>query len=193
MSNDNGGYPPPGQQPPAYPGIPLPPQQPAYPGAASQPGAPIYPGSGPSGAPTYPGATPPAAPGYPGATPPVQAYPGAVPTAPGYPTAYAQPYGQPYPTPQRTNGLAITSLICGIVAVVFCWAYLILPLLAGVPAVITGHMALKKTKSDPTLGGRGLAITGLITGYIGIALGLLIGALIIVAIVATFSYSRYGS
>ena len=171
MSNDNGGYPPPGQQPPAYAGAPVPPQQPAYPGAAPQPQQPPVPG--------YPGAAPqqPSAPVYPGTTPPAQAYPGAAPTAQGYPGAsYAPSYGQPYPAPLKSNGLAITALICGIAGVLLFWlAYIVLPFLAAVTAVITGHMALGKIKRDPALGGKGIALTGVILGYVGVALNLIIG------------------
>lgn len=189
MSNDNGGIPPQGQQPPAYPGVPVPPQPPAYPGAGpQQPPQPAYPGSTPP-APVSPGAAP-AAPGYaaPGYAAPGYGAPGSA--APGYaaPT-YAQPYGAPYPTPMKSNGLAIASLICGIIALVFCWGYLVLPLLAGIPAVITGHLALKKVKSDPTLGGKGLALTGLITGYVGIGLGLIIGAFFVIFIIAATTYT----
>ncbi|WP_251440178.1 MULTISPECIES: DUF4190 domain-containing protein [unclassified Microbacterium] len=169
MSNDNGGYPPPGQQPPAYPGAPVPPQQPAYPGAAPQQQQPT---------PGYPGAAPQQpAPVYPGATPPAQAYPGAAPTTQGYPGAsYAPPYGQPYPAPLKSNGLAITALICGIAGVVLFWlAYIVLPFLAAVTAIITGHMALGRVKRDPALGGKGIALTGVILGYVGAGLNLIIG------------------
>lgn len=186
MSNDNGPTPPQGYRPPAYPGAPVPPQQPAYPTAASVPQ--------PTTAPGYPGAAPqqPSS-GYPGAVPPAPAYPGAVPTTPGYPVAgyaqpsYAQPYGQPYPTPQRSNGLAVASLICGIAGLV------IIPFLASVAAVITGHLGLNQTKRDSTLGGRGMAIAGLVLGYIGIAFSILLGALMLLAVFAAGSagYSSY--
>ncbi|MDQ4213338.1 DUF4190 domain-containing protein [Microbacterium capsulatum] len=222
MSNDQGGYPQqPGQEPPADPGVPGPPQQPAYPGAApapQQPAYPVYPAPAqpaappqpapPQGAPAYPGATQPSAPTYPAPAYPAPAYPGAAPQAPVYPGAgapgapvygqqygqqYGQPYGQPYAVPKKSNGLAVASMICGIASAVFCWAYLILPLLLGIPAVIMGHISLKRIKNDPQLGGRPLAITGLITGYAGIGLGVIVGAFIIVAIFYAVSLSNtYG-
>jgi hypothetical protein len=41
--------------------------------------------------------------------------------------------------------------------------------LTGVPAAICGHAALRAIKAEPTAyGGGGLAIAGLITGYIGL-------------------------
>ena len=193
MSNDNGGTPPQGHQPPAYPGTPVPPQQNAYPAAAPVP---------PQPAGGYPGAAPqqPVS-GYSGAVPPrpTSGYPGAVPNSPGYSAPgyaqqpYAQPYGQPYAAPLKSNGLAIASMICGIASVLLCWVYLILPLALGIPAVIMGHISLKKIKADPALGGKPLAITGLITGYVGIGLGLIIGAFLIFAIIFALSMSnRYG-
>lgn len=77
------------------------------------------------------------------------------------------PYASPqvyhsYPTGMvRTSGLAITSLVCGIVGLLTCLV------LAGIPAVICGHMALNQIGQDPTrIGGRGMAIAGLIMGYL---------------------------
>jgi type II secretory pathway pseudopilin PulG len=61
--------------------------------------------------------------------------------------------------------LAITSLIFGILSVT------ILPFLASVPAVIFGHVAQSKIKqSNGRVGGAGMALAGLIMGYIGVAL-----------------------
>jgi hypothetical protein len=59
-----------------------------------------------------------------------------------------------------TSGLAIASLICGIMGLISCM------FLPGIPAVICGHMALKRIE-DPAarLTGRGIAIAGLIMGY----------------------------
>ena len=70
------------------------------------------------------------------------------------------PYG--YPPPQReTNGLAIASLTAGIV-----WMWW----LGSICAVVFGHVALSQIKkSDGRQTGQGLAIAGLVLGYIGIA------------------------
>jgi hypothetical protein len=56
--------------------------------------------------------------------------------------------------------------------------------IASIVAVITGHMALKQTKNNPAIGGRGMAIAGLVTGYIGI--GLLLAQLLIVVVTFLF-------
>ena len=70
--------------------------------------------------------------------------------------------------PQKTNGLAIASLILAIT-----WIFWIGSLLA----VILGHVALSQI-DDP--GGRGMAIGGLVLGYIALGVGALIGVVFVV-------------
>jgi len=74
----------------------------------------------------------------------------------------------PGPTLPVTNGLAIASLVCGILSVVFfcvCGG-----LFLGIPAVICGHLSLNQLNTPGNLQqGRGMAIAGLICGYLGIA------------------------
>ncbi len=87
----------------------------------------------------------------------------------GMPPGSASPYSPPgvtggaYPYAPPTSGLAITSMVCGILGLVTC---LMLP---GIPAVICGHLALNRM-ADPSvrLGGRGMAIAGLIMGYLSV-------------------------
>src|SRR5439155_20006450 len=65
--------------------------------------------------------------------------------------------------PSRSSGKAIASLICGVVFVF--WP------LSAVAAVILGHLALSDIKrSAGRLAGRGMAIGGLVTGYIGVSI-----------------------
>jgi len=71
-----------------------------------------------------------------------------------------------------TSRLAIASMVCGILSLFFCFCG---GTLLGIPAVICGHIALKQTGSEspgmrPRMDGRGMAIAGLIMGYIGILL-----------------------
>jgi hypothetical protein len=76
-----------------------------------------------------------------------------------------------------TNGLAIASLVLGII-----WIYWI----GSILAVIFGHVALNQLgKPDNQQGGRGMAIAGLVLGYIGLA----IVALVIVGIALTSANS----
>lgn len=157
--------PPPAGEPPRTP--PRPPAPAAFPVVPALPAYPVQPAP-------QPAQNQPVPPAYSLTTPP----------------AYA-PYGAPVypavPAPRPTSGLAITSLICGIAGVVLVWA--IIPVLASIAAVITGHMALGQTRRDPAVGGRGMAITGLILGYamIAIAAFTLIGIIISFLFVGAFS------
>ncbi|KQY76087.1 hypothetical protein ASD13_07680 [Microbacterium sp. Root1433D1] len=157
--------PPPAGEPPRIP--PRPPAPAAFPVVPALPAYPVQPAP-------QPAQNQPVPPAYSPTTPP----------------AYA-PYGAPVypavPAPRPTSGLAITSLICGIAGVVLVWA--IIPVLASIAAVITGHMALGQTRRDPDIGGRGMAIAGLILGYamIAIAAFTLIGIIISFLFVGAFS------
>ena len=74
---------------------------------------------------------------------------------------------QPYTvvSTAKDSTLAIVSLVCGI------GAYVILPFIAAIAAVITGHLAKKEIKeSGGTIKGAGMATAGLILGYIQIAM-----------------------
>ena len=72
---------------------------------------------------------------------------------------------QPYttvPTGPKNSTLAIISLIGGITG------FTILPMLGSIVAIITGHMAQSEIKkSGGMLTGKGMAIAGLIMGYVG--------------------------
>lgn len=72
----------------------------------------------------------------------------------------------PAPLPFRQSStLAIVSLIFGIL----CW--IVIPLLGSLVAIITGHMARAEIRRAPEhLDGDGLAIAGLLLGYIQLVL-----------------------
>jgi hypothetical protein len=64
--------------------------------------------------------------------------------------------------PSRTNGFAIASMVLGIV-----WIYWI----GSILALVFGYVALHQIRqSRGTQGGRGMAIAGVVLGWIGIAL-----------------------
>lgn len=77
------------------------------------------------------------------------------------PRPYAQ---QPYPVARPTSGLAVAALVLGIVWV---WG------IGSILAVVFGHIALAETK-DGRKSGQGLAIAGLVLGWIGVAALLII-------------------
>jgi hypothetical protein len=67
--------------------------------------------------------------------------------------------------PNRTSSLAIVSLVSGIVS------WVALPFIGAIVAIITGHMARGEIRSaGGAIQGDGLAIGGLILGYLQVAL-----------------------
>lgn len=64
---------------------------------------------------------------------------------------------------RRPSQLAIASIAAAI-------AQILLPVLAAIVAIVTGHLARRRIRRDPSLRGGGLALAGIILGYAGIAL-----------------------
>jgi hypothetical protein len=58
--------------------------------------------------------------------------------------------------------MAIVSVVAGVLS------WVMLPFIGGVVAIITGHMARTEIKNNPGMQGDGLAIIGLILGYLHI-------------------------
>ena len=85
-------------------------------------------------------------------------------------------------TPAPTSGTAVASLVLGILAWIF------LPFIGAVIAVILGHVARGEIRRAPrgAIEGDGLAIAGLVLGYAQIALCLLILIGIGIALVVGF-------
>src|SRR5688572_25261713 len=90
---------------------------------------------------------------------------------PGTPPQYPGPggaggpvgYGGYQPPPQQqTNGMAIASLVFGIIGLIF-------PLIPGLIGIILGIVGLNRTK-DPRIGGKGLAIAGISVSAVSILL-----------------------
>jgi hypothetical protein len=73
----------------------------------------------------------------------------------------------PSPAGGKTEPLAIWSLVLSIVSLLCCGFVL------GVPGVVCGHLALSNIRKDPSLQGRGMALAGVIIGYVGIGLWLI--------------------
>src|SRR3954469_760430 len=83
---------------------------------------------------------------------------------PSAPQPFApQPYGYGYPPPRRTNGLAIASMVLGIV-----WLYWI----GSILALVFGYVARKQIRERGE-SGDGMAIAGIVLGWVGVGLGLL--------------------
>jgi Domain of unknown function (DUF4190) len=92
--------------------------------------------------------------------------------APGsiYPGAGTPAYRTTYPgaTGTQTSGLAVASLVTGL----FFWCWVI----PGIVAIVLGHLALESIEdSVGTKTGRGMAIAGIVLGWVGIGIvGLLV-------------------
>jgi len=85
-----------------------------------------------------------------------------------------QAYNQPVYQQGSTNVLAVIALVAGI-------AQVILSFIGAIAAVVLGHIALAQIKKTGD-NGYGLALTGLILGYLGIVLSVLfIGYLVVVS------------
>lgn len=82
--------------------------------------------------------------------------------------------GVPYQEPvvinqleRKKDGLAVTSLVLGILGIVFCWC-MVIPLIISLCGFIMGIVSLVRTRQHT-----GLALAGVITSAIGLVLGFL--------------------
>lgn len=110
------------------------------------------------------------------------------------PGAYASPLHH-VPVAPRNSSLAIWALVLGIASFVPVW-FAWLPVIGWftplfpLAAVILGHMALGQIRRLH-LGGRGMAITGLVLGYVFIAFDILI--LLVSIVVGAFFIGTVGT
>lgn len=163
-------------------------QPPPGSGPAGLPAAPPVAGEGPpwDGRWTSPGPPPAGPPGPFGAPPPG----GPAPQGYGGPAPYGGPvpygaapygYGPPFVPPPPNEGMALASLltsVIGLATAAFCY----LPILACPVGAVLGHVALGRIARNGTQG-RGLALAGVIVGWIGTAI--LVGIVVlVVAVVA---------
>jgi Domain of unknown function (DUF4190) len=89
----------------------------------------------------------------------------------------------------KTSPLAIWSLVLGILGILFLLVC-ISPLFA-IPAVICGHMAYSRIRrSSGVLVGEGLALAGLITGYVSIALSVFLVPMMMAIAIPNFVKAR---
>lgn len=126
-----------------------------------------------TGQPIYPGY------GTPTGTAPYTAY-GAPAPSYGY-----QPYGygQAPPAPQ-TSSFAIASLVCSIAS------WFVIPFVGAIAAVVLGHIARSEIRRSYGLkSGGGMAIAGLVIGYIQIVASLLVLAAFLLLVLAFASDS----
>src|SRR5699024_7672259 len=93
---------------------------------------------------------------------------------PGYVEAVGTglPYGyRPYPAPRPTNGLAVASMILGVL-----WMYW----LGSILALIFGYVARRQIRARGE-SGDGMAIAGIVLGWVGV--GTLVAAIVVLIVV----------
>ena len=84
-------------------------------------------------------------------------------------------------TTKKNSGLAVASLVLGILSVVLCFG-----LLTGIPAIILGHIAHNRARKQPDqYGGAGMAIAGFITGYVSLLVALVMLGLLLPVLAQT--------
>jgi Domain of unknown function (DUF4190) len=111
---------------------------------------------------------PPASPSYSAPEPPAYGQPAA---------AYGQPAGYGQPVAGKTNTLAIVSLVASLIGLVSGVGFIV--------GIICGHLALSQIKKTGEEG-RGLAIAGLIIGYVGILISIIL-TIVFIALFATLA------
>jgi hypothetical protein len=90
-----------------------------------------------------------------------------------YPGQYGPPVGYPYAPPQRTNGMAVASLVLGIL-----WLYWI----GSILALVFGYTARNQIRERGEAGA-GMATAGIVLGWIGV------GVFVLAAVVGFAAYS----
>lgn len=78
---------------------------------------------------------------------------------------------------KSTSGMSVSSMVLGIVGIVFVWAPF-LGVICAILGIIFGGIGISQTKKNPNLTGRGMAIAGLVCGIIGIAVWVIVIAAI---------------
>lgn len=118
--------------------------------------------------------------------------------APGYPPEYSQspypppmpPPGQPYgPYPQPvpwamsrpTNGMAVASMVLGIL-----WLYWI----GSILALIFGYIARRQIRERGE-SGNGMAIAGIVLGWVGVGVALVLLVVLLISLTAANSTTVY--
>ena len=94
-----------------------------------------------------------------------------------HPPYAAPPYGYGHPPPQRTNGMAIASMVLGIL-----WLYWV----GSILALVFGYVAKKQIRERGESGG-GMATAGIVLGWVGIGFLVLFIVFGIVAASSDFS------
>lgn len=80
------------------------------------------------------------------------------------PHQYYPPHPYPYPPARSTNGMAVASMVLGIV-----WVYWI----GSILALVFGYLALRDIRRSGQKG-EGMAVAGIVLGWVGVAVLVLV-------------------
>ena len=86
----------------------------------------------------------------------------------------------------KTSGMAIASLVLGIISMMGA-AVLIVPTIL---AIIFGHVSYSRIRKDPRLAGSGIAIAGFVLGYVSIFFGIFTAGLLAAMAIPAFEKVR---
>jgi hypothetical protein len=173
--------------------FPAPVQFPSPPDYSSPPPAPEFSvGTAPVARPAFPAPDPGFAPtpGYPPVPYGAAGYPVTAPPASGFggyggygvQPGYGPPPGYPmYAPPPKTNGMAVASMVVSIVGITMLACYGAGGVL-GIVGAILGHVSRRQIRERQE-SGDGMALAGIITGWIATGLGLIVLALIVIFVV----------
>ncbi|MGH9188847.1 MAG: DUF4190 domain-containing protein [Acidimicrobiales bacterium] len=103
-----------------------------------------------------------------------------VPAAPGGQPEWAPP--QPPASSGRTNGMAVASLVCGILGLVLPFVFL-----PAILALVFGYVGRRQI-ADRGEAGQGMATAGIVLGWVGLVLTVLA----VIFIVAALSSMTFG-
>ena len=112
--------------------------------------------------------------------------------SPGVPPSGYPPQGAPYGYYQQPpahvvaqpgNGLGVAGGVCGIVAVVLCWIPFVdyISIILGALAIIFGAIGIRHANAHGGAG-KGMAITGLVTGIVALVISILFLAVVYTAV-----------
>ena len=102
----------------------------------------------------------------------------------GYPTQY----GQQMPPVQRTNGLAVAALVAGILGLTIFFG------IGSILALVFGYVARGQIKrSHGAEGGSGMAMTGIVLGWIGTVLVIIFVVALFAGAIALFGFVQSDS
>jgi hypothetical protein len=104
------------------------------------------------------------------------------------------PYGYSpgaYPRPRNTNGFAIASMVLGILGILFDWAFGI-GMIGAILALIFGYVARKQIREHGDSGG-GMAIAGIVLGWIAVAFFVLFIVFLVIGITASHTTGGFAT